>query len=128
MISGCVFDASAIIDFATGKSIYMRARVRAAITDQSTVVAPAAALAAAWQAVPDHAHRVLDRIPTMTVFTVDDLDDVIAKQTGLLAAATTLDVHDAQAAWSARIRQWPLLTAQAGRYTDITRLHIEQLP
>jgi hypothetical protein len=126
--AGCVFDTTALTDFAAAASIYTRARVRAAIADQGTIVVPATGLAAAWQTVPESAHRVLDRVASMEVFHIDDLDEVIAHQTGLLAAGNPLTVDEAQAAFSARVRGWPLLTARGDRYTGISRLAIENLP
>ncbi|CAM2909541.1 hypothetical protein [Skermania piniformis] len=125
---GCVFAAPALVDFAAGTSIYVRARVRAAIADQGTIVLPAAVLQAAWQTAPESAHHVLDRLPTMEVFHVDDLDGVIAKQAGLLGVTTSLSVDQAQAAWSALVRGWPLLTTDGGVYAAIRGLTIESLP
>ncbi|MFI9503901.1 hypothetical protein [Nocardia sp. NPDC052566] len=129
MIDGIVLDTTALIDFASGKSLYIRARVRAAIADFSTVVVPAAALSAAWRDAPDHAHPALERVPTLeNVFYVDELDEVIARQAGRLCAGSELGVDEIHAAWSASWRQWPLLTTTGERYARIPRLHIEQLP
>lgn len=129
MITGHVFDASALSDLATGKTIYVRARVRAAIAEQATVVVPAAVLARTWQTVPDHGRTVLERLPGMETIHVDDLDDVIAQQTGLLAThIPELSVDAAHAAWSARWRRWPLVTADPDRYTGIPGLRLEPIP
>jgi hypothetical protein len=129
VITGHVFDASAIWDLATGKSIYVRARLRASIAEHATIVLPAAALARAWQTVPDHGRTVLERLPGMEVVHVDDLDDVIAQQTGVLTAhLPDLTIDAAQAAWSARWRRWSLITAEPGQYGSIPGLRIEPLP
>lgn len=129
MITGHVFDASALLDLATGKTIYVRARLRASIAEHATIVIPTAALARAWQLVPDHGRTILERLPGMQVVHVDDLDDVIAHQAGLLAAAVPgLEVDAAQAAWSARWRRWPLVTANADHYRDVTGVRIQQIP
>ncbi|MFI5782525.1 hypothetical protein [Nocardia sp. NPDC051570] len=128
MITGYVFDTTALVNFVTGAGIYTRAAVRAAIADQGTIVVPSAVLAAGWRSVPEPARKVLDRVSSMEVFHVDDLDDVIAQQVGLLTAGTDLGVDEGQAAWSARIRQWPLVTARGDRYAGITRLTIDQIP
>jgi hypothetical protein len=128
MITGHVFDTSALLDLATGKTIYVRARMRASIAEQATIVVPAAGLARAWQLVPDHGRTVLERLPGMAVIHIDDLDDVIAQQTGLLTSGVPdLTVDAAQAAWSARWRRWPLLTAEPGQYAGLG-LRIEPLP
>ncbi|GAA4234617.1 hypothetical protein GCM10022254_39870 [Actinomadura meridiana] len=129
MITGHVFDATALLDLATGKTIYVRARLRASIAQHATIVIPATALARAWQIVPDHARTVLERLPAMQVVHVDDLDDVIAQQTGLLVTAIpNLGMDAAQAAWSARWRRWPLITAEPKIYEDVPGLRVEQIP
>lgn len=129
MITGHVFDASALADLATGKTIYVRARVRASIAEQATIIVPAAALTRAWQIVPDFGRTVLERLPQMQTVSVDELDEVIGQQAGLLAAGVPeLTVDAAQAAWSARWRRWPLVTADPQQYAAIPGLHIEPLP
>ncbi|GLZ06048.1 hypothetical protein Acsp03_35140 [Actinomadura sp. NBRC 104412] len=129
MITGHVFDATALLDLATGKTIYLRARLRASIAQHATIVLPAAALARAWQLVPDHGRSVLERLPRLQVVHVDDLDEVIAQQTGLLAAiASDLPADAAQAAWSARWRRWPLLTATPEAYSSIPGVQVEPIP
>jgi len=129
VITGHVFDATALLDLATGKTIYLRARLRASIAQHATIVLPAAALARAWQLVPDHGRSVLERLPGLQVVHVDDLDEVIAQQTGLLAAtAAGLTADEAQAAWSARWRRWPLLTATPEAYRAIPGVQTEPIP
>jgi hypothetical protein len=129
VITGHVVDATALLDLATGKTVYVRARLRAAIATHATLVVPAAALARAWQIVPDHGRPVLERLPGMQVVHVDDLDDVIAQQTGQLAAAVPdLGVDAAQAAWSARWRRWPLLTATPEAYRSLPGVRVERIP
>ncbi|MEV5829263.1 hypothetical protein AB0L25_27250 [Spirillospora sp. NPDC052242] len=129
MITGQVFDATALLDLATGKTIYVRARLRASIAQHATVVIPAAALARAWQLVPDRGRTVLERLPAMQVVQVDDLDDVIAQQTGrLVAAVPDLRLDVAQAAWSARWRRWPILTAAPDAYTGVPDVRVEPIP
>jgi hypothetical protein len=129
VITGHVFDASALLDLASGKTIYLRARLRASIAQHATIVLPAAALARAWQLVPDHGRSVLERLPRLQVAHVDDLDEVIAQQTGLLAAiAGDLPADAAQAAWSARWRRWPLLTATPEAYKAIPGVQVEPIP
>ena len=129
MITGHVFDTTALLDLAGGKTIYLRARLRASIAQHATIVVPAAALARAWQLVPDHGRSVLERLPGLQVVHVDDLDEVIAQQTGLLAAtAGDLPADAAQAAWSARWRRWPLLTATPEAYKAIPGVQVEAIP
>ncbi|KAB2350308.1 hypothetical protein [Actinomadura rudentiformis] len=129
MITGHVFDATALQDLATGKTVYVRARLRASIAQHATIVIPAAGLARAWQLVPDHARPVLERLPGMQVVHIDDMDDVIAQQTGLLAAtAPDISVDTVQAAWSARWRRWPVLTATPDAYRALPGVRIEEIP
>ncbi|GAA2165232.1 hypothetical protein [Actinomadura napierensis] len=129
MITGHVVDTTALLDLATGKTIYVRARLRASIATHATIVIPAAALARAWQTVPDHGRAVLERLPAMQVVHIDDLDHVIAQQTGqLTATASDLPVDAAQAAWSARWRRWPLLTATPDAYQAVPGVRVEQIP
>ncbi|WP_030176933.1 hypothetical protein [Spirillospora albida] len=129
MILGHVFDTTALEDLALGKTIYVRARLRASIAQHATIVIPAAALARAWQLVPDHGRAVLERLPDMQVVHVDDMDDVIARQTGLLTTtAPDLAVDAAQAAWSARWRRWPLVTAAPETYGAVRGVRVEQIP
>lgn len=129
MITGQVFDATALLDLATGKTIYVRARLRASIAQHATVVIPATALARAWQLVPDRGRNVLERIPAMQVVQVDDLDEVIAQQTGrLVAAAPDLRLDIAQTAWSARWRRWPILTADPAAYGGVPDIRVEPIP
>ncbi|HEY8479700.1 MAG TPA: hypothetical protein VIL71_07710 [Spirillospora sp.] len=129
MITGHVFDATALVDLATGKTIYVRARLRASIAQHATIVIPATALARAWQTVPDHGRAVLERLPGMQVIHVDDLDDVIAQQTGLLVTSNPdLAIDAAQAAWSARWRRWPLITAEPDLYASVPGVRVEQIP
>lgn len=129
MITGHVFDATALLDLATGKTIYVRARLRASIAQHATIVIPATALARAWQIVPDHGRTVLERLPGMQVVHVDDLDDVIAQQTGLLVTTIpNLGIDAAQAAWSARWRRWPLITAEPEIYKAVPGVRVEPIP
>jgi hypothetical protein len=129
VITGHVFDATALLDLASGKTVYLRARLRASIAQHATIVLPAAALARAWQLVPDHGRSVLERLPGLQVVHVDDLDEVIAQQTGLLAAtAADLTADEAQAAWSARWRRWPLLTGRPEVYKGIPGVQVEPIP
>jgi predicted nucleic acid-binding protein len=132
VITGHVFDASALADLVTGKTIYVRARVRASIAEQATIVVPAAALTRAWQIVPDFGRAALERLPQMETISIDELDEVIAQQAGLLTGnvpnAPDLTIDAAQAAWSARWRRWPLVTANPQQYATIPGLRIEPLP
>ncbi|WP_131738162.1 hypothetical protein [Actinomadura roseirufa] len=129
MITGHVVDTTALLDLATGKTVYVRARLRSSIATHATIVIPAAALARAWQLVPDHGRAVLDRLPGMQVVHVDDLDHVIAQQTGQLTATVPdLSVDEAQAAWSARWRRWPLITATPDAYKAVPGVRVEQIP
>ncbi|WP_018656035.1 hypothetical protein [Actinomadura flavalba] len=129
MITGHVLDTTALLDLATGKTVYVRARLRASIAQHESLVVPAAALTRAWQLVPDHGRPVLSRLPNMQVIHVDDLDHVIAEQVGTLTAtATHLGTDEAQAAWSARWRRWPLITAVPDSYARLPGVRVEAIP
>ncbi|NED55048.1 hypothetical protein G3I24_29685 [Micromonospora aurantiaca] len=54
---------------------------------------------------------------------------MIAQQTGLLVTTIpNLGMDAAQAAWSARWRRWPLITADPDVYEAVPGVRVEQIP
>jgi predicted nucleic acid-binding protein len=126
VIGGRVLDASAVVAFAGGDSIYAAALVWTAVEEGIVLVVPSAAVAAAWAQLPDKNHPVLDVLLNLPVTVVDNLDATRARAVGALGG----DLSDAHALLCARDRGCPLITADAARYTGIRPLGVEidQLP
>jgi len=130
MIGGRVLDATALAAFATGRPVYMRALVWAAVEANIVLAVPSAALGRAWALVePEHhdALRVLLDLPNTVI---DELSPASAHESGLLLAASGQDdIAAGQVAASARRRGWPAVTGEPGslRKVDITVV-IEELP
>ncbi len=126
MIGGKVLDASALMAFASGASIYAAALVWTAVEEGIVLVVPSTAIAAAWAQLPDKDRAVLEVLLQLPVIVVDNLDVARARAVGVLGG----DQLDAHALLCAHDRGWPLLTADAARYTG-TRpagVEIDQLP
>lgn len=126
MIGGQVLDASAIGAFASGDSIYAAALVWTAVEEGIVLVMPSTAIAAAWARLPDKDHPVLEVLLNLPVTVVDDLDATRARAVGALGG----DQLDAHAMLCARDRGYPLVAADAARYTGIrpAGVEIDQLP
>ena len=126
MIGGRVLDASTIVSFASGSSVYAAALVWTAVEEGIVLAVPSTALAEAWSDLQDKDHPVLDVLLHLPVTVVDDLDGRRARAVGGLGGHP-LDAH---ALLCARDRGWPLVTADAPRYvrTDIAGVDVEQLP
>ena len=86
MIGGRVLDTSALVDAATGKSIYARALIRTAVDQGIVLAVPATALMAAWAALPPSGRPFLGLLPELPVAVVDHLDETSARDAGLLLA------------------------------------------
>jgi hypothetical protein len=126
VIGGRALDASAIIAFAGGDSIYAAALVWTAVEEGIVLVVPSTAIAAAWARLPDKDHPVLEVLLDLPVTVVDDLDATRARAVGALGG----EQLDAHAVLCARDRGYPLVTADASRYTGTRSagLEIDQLP
>jgi hypothetical protein len=126
LIGGRVLDASAIVAFASGDSIYAAALVWTAVEEGIVLVVPATAIAAAWAQLPDKDHPVLEVLLNLPVTVVDDIDATRARAVGTLGG----DQPDAHAMLCARDRGYPLVTADAAHYTGIrpAGVEIDQLP
>lgn len=124
MIGGRVLDASAIVAFCTGRSVYAAALVWTAVEEGIVLVLPSTAVAAAWTQVEEKDHQVLEVLLQLPITVVDDLTAARARAVGVLGGAT-LDAH---ALLCARDRGWPLVTDNAVAYTASDGIEIEQLP
>jgi predicted nucleic acid-binding protein len=115
VIGGRVLDASAIVAFASGESIYAAALVWTAVAEGIVLVLPSTAIAAAWAHLPDKDHPVLDVLLDLPVTVVDDLDAPRARAVGALGG----DLPDAHVLRCAHDRGYPLITTDAARYAGI---------
>lgn len=126
VIGGRVLDASAIIAFSSGTSVYAQALVWTAVEEGIVLVVPSTAVAAAWAQLSGPAHPVLEVLLELPVTVVDDLTTARARVVGELGGPT-LDAH---ALACARDRGWPLISDDPTRY-DPTRtggIVIDELP
>jgi hypothetical protein len=126
VIGGRVLDASAIVAFASGDSIYAAALVWTAVEEGIVLVVPSTAIAAAWALLSDKDHAVLEVLLDLPVTVVDNLDATRARAVGGLGG----NQPEAHALLCARDRGYPLITADAARYTGIrpAGVEIDQLP
>ncbi len=126
MIGGRVLDASTIVSFASGSSVYAAALVWTAVEEGIVLAVPSTAVAEAWSGLPDKHQPVLDVLLHLPVTVVDDLDRGRARAVGGLGGRPPV----AHALLCARDRGWPLVTADAPRYqgTDLAGVEVEQLP
>lgn len=126
MIGGRVLDASAIVAFATGDSIYAAALIWTAVEEGIVLVLPSSAIAAAWARLRDKNHPVLEVLLNLPVTVVDNLDATRARAVGAIGG----DLPDAHAVLCARDRGYPLVTADAARCTGArsSGVEIDQLP
>lgn len=126
MIGGRVLDASAVVAFAGGRSIYAAAVVWTAVEEGIVLVVPATAVATAWAQLPEEDHPALDVLLALPVTVVDDLDTARARAVGALGG----DQPTAHALLCARDRGYPLITADAARYagTGPADVEVDPLP
>lgn len=133
MISGRVFDAAAVEHTITGKTIYARAVVAAAIQQGNVIVIPAPALALGASRIPDSLRRQgLDALLRAPAVVVEDLLEGLARTVAdLLAAARppSDDVTAGAVALSARRRGWPVVTDRGGELLALdAAIRVELLP
>lgn len=132
MIGGRVFDTSAIIDFATGRTRYAEAVVWASVEQQVIVLIPVTALAVALAGIPSRRHDVVSVLLGLPVTVVADLSQPAATEmartlrrarrgAGALAAAHVV--------YCARDRSWPVLTDDPGPLRELwPGVALEPLP
>jgi hypothetical protein len=126
VIGGRVLDASAIVAFTSGRSVYAAALVWTAVEEGIVLTLPSTAVATAWAKLPEKDHPVLDVLLTLPVSVTDDLTAARARAIGALGG----DQVHAHALLCARERAWVLVTDDAGSYTgiDLTGVEVDQLP
>jgi predicted nucleic acid-binding protein len=122
VIGGRVLDASALVAFCSGSSVYAQALVWTAVEEGLVLLVPSTAVAVAVSQLSPEQHDVLDVLLRLPVTVVDDLTATRAIAVG----AEDGEPADAHAVLCARDRGWPLLTADATRCRD--DIEIEPLP
>jgi predicted nucleic acid-binding protein len=126
VIGGRVLDASAVVAFATGHSVYAAALVWTAVEEGMVLTLPSTAVATAWARLQEKDHPVLEVLLQLPVAVSDDLTAARARAIGELGGE---QVH-AHALLCARERGWALVTADAAGYADVDMagVEVEQLP
>lgn len=124
MIGGRVLDPSALLDLASGRTVYARALVSTAVQVGLVLAVPAVALAEAWAEVEPAGRPFLNLLEDRAVVLVDALTDSAARSVGLLVAESDPAVRStlgtAHAVQVALTRGWPVVT---GRPATIKALH-----
>lgn len=126
MIGGRVLDASAVVAFAGGHSVYAAALVWTAVEEGMVLTLPSTAVATAWARLPEKHRPVLQVLLRLPVAVSDDLTAARARAVGELGG----DQVHAHALLCARERGWALVTADARSYVgvDLAGVEVEQLP
>lgn len=130
MIGGRVLDATALAAFATGRPVYVRALVWAAVEENLVLAVPSAALGRAWSLVEPEHHAALQVLLGLPNTVIHDLSPAAAQEAGLLLARSGQDdIVSGQVVTTARRRGWPAVTGDPGalRKLDATVL-IEEMP
>jgi hypothetical protein len=130
MIGGRVLDATALVAFAIGRPVYVRALVWAAVEENIVLAVPSAALGRAWALLELEHHPALQVLLDLPNTVIDELGPVAAQESGLLLAASGHDdIVAGQVAASARRRGWPAVTGEPGTLRKVdTTVTIEELP
>jgi hypothetical protein len=131
VIGGRILDCSALEHFATGRSVYARALVWAAVEQSDVLVVPTTSLTRAWARIPAEAHAVLGVLLGLPNTVVEVLDAPTAHEVGLvLAAAGARDeLSAAHVVLCWRRRGWAILTAEPGPLRELDPdVEIEELP
>ncbi|HEY2204640.1 MAG TPA: hypothetical protein VGH99_09205 [Pseudonocardia sp.] len=126
MIGGRVLDASAVMAFASQRSVYAAALVWTVVEEHMVLVLPSAAVAAAWSQLDDKHHPVLEVLLRLPNTVIDDLDADRARAVGQLEPG---DLEAAHAVACAQRRGWPLVTTDANRYKEFNvEVPAEEIP
>ncbi|WP_214368308.1 hypothetical protein [Pseudonocardia sp. H11422] len=130
MIGGRVLDASALAAFATGRPVYVRALVWAAVEENLVLAIPSAALGRAWALLSPEHHAALQVLLDLPNTVIDELSPAAAQESGLLLAASGQDdIVAGQVASSARRRGWPAVTGEPGALRKLdSAVAVEELP
>jgi hypothetical protein len=117
VIGGRVFDVTAIVDFATARSVYAEALVMTAIEENIVLVVPGAALARAAALIPAGHQLGLDVLLGLPCTVVETLDVTQARAVGALlqqCGQPGCDVATAHVVLCAKQRGWPVVTNDTG--------------
>jgi hypothetical protein len=131
VIGGRVLDTSALEHFATGRSVYARALVWAAVEQSDVLVVPTTALTTTWGRIPAEAHGVLEVLLGLPNTVVEVLDPPSAHGVGLLLATAggRGELTAAHVVWCWRRRGWAILTADPGPLRELDpNVEVEELP
>jgi len=130
MIGGRVLDASALTAFATGRPVYMRALVWAAVEENLVLAVPSAALGRAWAQLEPQHHAALQVLLGLPNTVIHDLSPAMAQESGLLLAASGQDdIVAGQVVSTSRRRGWPAVTGDPGSLRKLdAAVPIEELP
>lgn len=130
MIGGRVLDSTALIAFATGRPVYVRALVWAAVEANIILAVPSAALSKAWSVLSPEHHAALAVLLDLPITVIDQLDPRAAQESGLLLAESGGDDLSAgQVTLSARRRGWPAVTGEPWSLRKLdAAVTIEELP
>lgn len=124
MIGGRVLDASALVAFVRGSSIYAAAAVWTAVEESIVLIVPSTAVAAVWAELAEEHLPVFDVLLHLPVTVIDNLDESRARAVGQLGGHQA----DAHAIVCAQERGWPLLTADPARYAQYKQAGVELEP
>lgn len=130
MIGGRVLDSTALAAFATGRPVYVRALVWAAVEEHLVLAVPSTALGRAWAVLSPEHHSALKVLLDLPNTVIDELTPTAAQESGLLLAASGQDdIVAGQVAACARRRGWPAVTGEPGTLRKLdTAVIIEELP
>jgi hypothetical protein len=132
VIGGRVFDVSAVVNFATARSVYAEALVMTAIEENIVLVVPGAALARAAAVIPPGQELGVDVLLGLPCTVVDALDAAQARAVGALlrqCGQPSVDVAAAHRAPRAQQRGWPVVTDTPEPLLTLDRsVEIERLP
>jgi predicted nucleic acid-binding protein len=121
VIGGHVLDASALIAFASGTSVYAEAAVWTAVEESIVLIVPSTAVAAVWAELAEKHYPVLNVLLQLPVTVIDNLDESRARAVGLLGGPQA----DAHAIVCAQERSWPLLTGDPDRYARYVQTSVD---
>lgn len=113
MIGGRIFDVSAVVGFATARSVYAEALVMTAIEENIVLLVPGAALARAAALIPTGHQLGVDVLLGLPCTIVEALDTTQARAVGALlqqCGQPGLDVATAHLVHCAQQRRWPIVT------------------
>jgi hypothetical protein len=130
VIGGRVLDSSALIAFATGRPVYVRALVWAAVEENMVLAVPSAALGRAWSVLEPEHHAALQVLLGLPNTVIQDLSPAAAQESGLLLASSGQDdIVAGQVVTTARRRGWPAVTGDPGALRKLdSRVPIEEMP